>query len=58
LIGGLVHPVFTDTFSAHYSENLSRRLALDMTREVPSGQVGNGFHDGRTGTGPTTLKFD
>ena len=40
LIGGFVHPVLTDTFSAHYTENLSRRLALDTGVEYRLGQVG------------------
>jgi hypothetical protein len=40
LIGGLVHPVLMDTFSAHYNENLSRRLALDTVASYVLGQVG------------------
>jgi hypothetical protein len=40
LVGGLVHPIFTDTFSGHYTENLSRRLAFDATAEYLRGQVG------------------
>jgi hypothetical protein len=40
LIGGLVHPVFMDVFSAHYNENLSRRLALDTSAAYYLGQVG------------------
>lgn len=40
LIGGLVQPVFTDTFSARYSENLSRRLSLYAAAAYLLGQVG------------------
>jgi hypothetical protein len=40
LLGGLVHPVFMDTFAAHYNENLSRRLAVDTSAAYYLGQVG------------------
>jgi hypothetical protein len=40
LIGGLVHPVYMDTVSAHYNENLSRHLTLDTVATYLLGQVG------------------